>query len=176
MTLPEFQAFPKITRFLEQDVIVTEKIDGTNGIIHIDDTGKVLTAGSRNKWVTVGDDNYGFAQWCVKNYEELLKLGPGYHYGEWWGNGIQRGYRMDKKVFSLFNTTRWALPENRPACCDVVPVIYNGPLTNDLLNTLREPLSFSHAALAYNVNFKNPEGYVVFFSKSYDVFKIPHSK
>lgn len=70
---------------------MTEKIDGTNGQIVITPEGQVF-AGSRNRYVEPGNDNYGFAQW-VKSNEAALRdlLGPGRHYGEWWGAGIQRG-------------------------------------------------------------------------------------
>ena len=34
-------------------------------------------------------------------------LVPGRHFGEWWGSGIQRGYGLDEKTFSLFNAYRW---------------------------------------------------------------------
>ncbi len=54
----------------------------------------------------------------------LLSLGEGYHYGEWWGRGIQRGYGLEEKRFSLFNSRRWgAHNPNTPACCHVVPVL-----------------------------------------------------
>ena len=83
----EFQEFRKIAR-LSRDCIVTEKIDGTNGIIAIGELGQ-FQVGSRNKWLTneygeIESDNAGFAQWAVKNRDDLMSLGVGYHYGEWW--------------------------------------------------------------------------------------------
>jgi hypothetical protein len=79
---------------------------------------------SRSRWITPDDDNFGFAAWVEANRDELLTLGPGRHFGEWWGSGIQRGYGLPKgeKRFSLFNVSRWG--ESRPACCHVVPVLY----------------------------------------------------
>ena len=47
MKLPEFVPFPKIPR-LHKECIVTEKIDGTNGIIYITDDGDMFI-GSRNR-------------------------------------------------------------------------------------------------------------------------------
>jgi hypothetical protein len=69
--------------------VITEKIDGTNASILITDDGSdIAGVGSRTRWITPEDDNHGFAKWVKANHEELLKLGPGHHFGEWWGNGI----------------------------------------------------------------------------------------
>ena len=103
---PEFQGFRKIAR-LSRDAIISEKIDGTNGLIYIDETGNIF-AGSRNRWLWNSIEpekminNHGFGLWVKDNQEELKKLGKGYHYGEFWGKGIQRGYGLEEKRFSLF--------------------------------------------------------------------------
>src|SRR5512133_2019075 len=104
----EFQSFGKISR-LSRDMVITEKIDGTNGCIYIGEDGEFLV-GSRTRWITPECDNHGFARWAYDHKDELvLGLGPGRHYGEWWGSGIQRGYDLPKgeKRFSLFNVHRW---------------------------------------------------------------------
>jgi len=156
MSYPEFVEFPKMPR-LSREIVVTEKIDGTNAQIFITDEGELFT-GSRTRWITPMDDNFGFAAWAAANREELLTLGPGQHFGEWWGAGIQRKYGIGEKRFSLFNTDRWG--ESRPACCHVVPVLYRGDFTThaveDALNDLR--VNGSRAA----PGFMNPEGVVVF--------------
>src|SRR6266853_6537645 len=109
MLAPEFVEFPKIAR-LSREIVVTEKIDGTNGVIYISDNGEVLV-GSRSQWIATKSngsaDNFGFASWAEQHTSELRTLGPGRHYGEWWGCGIQRGYGLPKgeKRFSLFNTS-----------------------------------------------------------------------
>lgn len=129
----EFNAFQKIPR-LRRNWVVTEKIDGTNAQVYITDTfmpgeaiirvgDLTLYAGSRNRWITPQDDNYGFAAWVRDNAEELVKLGPGRHFGEWWGLGIQRNYGEKQKHWSLFNTKKWHLNPDLPACCRVVPVL-----------------------------------------------------
>src|SRR5690606_13561404 len=109
-----FTEFPKIPR-LNRNIIVTEKIDGTNASIFIGEDGEFLV-GSRTRWITPEKDNFGFAAWAHENRDELMKLGPGHHFGEWWGRGIQRGYGLNERRFSLFNTSRWT-PETLPACC-----------------------------------------------------------
>src|SRR5882724_293770 len=102
----EFTEFNKIAR-LSRNCVVTEKLDGTNASIVIGEAGEFLV-GSRTRWITPEDDNYGFARWAHTHKEELLTLGPGQHFGEWWGNGIQRKYGLSEKRFSLFNTARWS--------------------------------------------------------------------
>lgn len=165
-------AFPKITRFFEQTICITEKIDGTNGVIYIDDSNNVF-AGSRNRWITPEDDNYGFARWVQQNQEELKLLGPGIHYGEWWGVGIQRGYNMDRRVFSLFNVHRWSDDTVRPKCCDVVPTLFQGSLNdfselNDALD-----LKHSYAAQKYGIDYNKPEGSMMYFTGAGVYFKVP---
>lgn len=121
----EFKAWPKIPRLANEKYFITEKIDGTNAAVIITETGEI-GAQNRNKLITPEDDNYGFAKWVQDNKTELLTMGPGHHYGEWWGLGIQRGYGQDKKRFSLFNTARWNSDNpNKPNCCDVVPSLPN---------------------------------------------------
>lgn len=180
----QFNEFPKMAR-MSREMIITEKIDGTNAqifiypevleempydkrggelghflkkeIIAVVD-GFTIRAGSRSKWITPKDDNYGFAKWVLANAEDLINLGEGRHFGEWWGNGIQRGYGMKEKIFSLFNVARWD-GELRPKCCSIVPTLYKGmfdtTVADNTLNFLRE--YGSHAA----PGFMKPEGIVV---------------
>lgn len=170
----EFKSFTKIAR-LSREVIVTEKIDGTNGVISIGENGE-FQVGSRNKWLTdelgkVQSDNAGFAQWAIKNRDALMTLGVGYHYGEWWGSGIQRGYDLPKgeKRFSLFNVSRWSDDSIRPSCCNVVPTLYVGLFDtlkiDDVLEMLRRNGSKA------SPGFMRPEGVVVFHSASGYLFK-----
>jgi hypothetical protein len=159
-SIPEHRPYPKVYRLLDQKIEVTEKIDGTNGVIYISEDLSVVMAGSRNRWVTIGDDNAGFAAWVKENEEDLKILGPGFHYGEWWGKGIQRGYDMDKKVFSLFNPNRYS---NKPACCDVVPILFSGTLLEWLLKVRPEAMhDYSEAAQKYDVLYNKTEGAMIY--------------
>jgi hypothetical protein len=137
-----FEAFPKIAR-LSREIVVTEKIDGTNAQVNIQPRGSftdtelaglsvpplveigdmLIFAGSRSRWLTRQTDNFGFAKWVEEHAQELYGLGIGRHFGEWWGSGIQRGYGLPQgeKRFSLFNSYRWidthqSVPEWRMAC------------------------------------------------------------
>jgi hypothetical protein len=175
----EFEAFPKISR-LSRDVIITEKLDGTNAQIWIDDRGLVMKVGSCNRWLTVEADNYGFYKWAVENSTDLLRLGPGRHYGEWWGNGIQRGYDLNERRFSLFNVSRWIDCHNNagdpvygtdmaPICCYVVPVMwmsdFNTNKINGCMDLLKDKGSF--AAPGY----MKPEGIIIFHTQNGVLFK-----
>lgn len=154
----EFLEFPKMPR-LAREIIITEKIDGTNAQIAISDGGQMLV-GSRTRWIDPTTDNHGFARWAFENAAELVKLGPGRHFGEWWGSGIQRGYGFTKgeKRFSLFNVLRWQ--DGRPACCDVVPVLYRGQFQTSAADEAIEHLRTKGSVAA--PGFMKPEGIVLF--------------
>lgn len=168
MTLPEFQSFPSIKRLI-RDCIVTEKLDGTNAQVFVSEDLSVVAAGSRNRWITPEDDNCGFARWVADNSEELKKLGPGHHYGEWWGAGIQRRYGLTEKRFSLFNVRRWGDDAARPACCAVVPVLYQGDFDMDKIDAVI--LKMEHDGSAAAPGFMQPEGIVVYHTHSGTLFK-----
>jgi RNA ligase len=165
--MTDFVEFNKIAR-LSRNCVVTEKIDGTNASIVITDEGEFLT-GSRTRWITPEDDNYGFARWAQANKEELMKLGPGSHYGEWWGQGIQRNYGLKEKRFSLFNTARWSDDAVRPACCHVVPVLYSGIFdTRQVVNALENLKTYGSLAA---MGFMKPEGVVIYHESARIYFK-----
>jgi len=159
-----FESFPKIAR-LFRDCIVTEKIDGTNAQILV--TPDEVKAGSRNRWITPAADNFGFARWVQANADVLREvLGEGRHFGEWWGPGIQRGYGLAEKRFSLFNVSRWR-DVQPPLYC--VPVLYEGPFRTvaiaECMDHLRETGSKA------SPGFMRPEGVVVFHAASGQFFK-----
>lgn len=165
-TIP-FVEFPKLARF-SREAIVTEKIDGTNAQIRIEQDGTFLT-GSRTKWIAPESDNAGFSRWAHEHKEELMTLGPGSHFGEWWGAGIQRNYGLKEKRFSLFNASRWVYPgqfktdkqDYLPACCHVVPVIWRGnfDISSEIYRCL-EDLARNGSKAA--PGFMYPEGIVIF--------------
>lgn len=163
----EFKEFTKIAR-LSREMVITEKIDGTNGLIAIGENGE-FEVGSRSKWITPADDNHGFAKWAYEHKNELMTLGTGYHYGEWWGHGIQRGYGLNLKRFSLFNTARWSNDSIRPTCCHVVPVLYSGMFDTTQIDFIMARL------LVYGSNaapgFMKPEGVVIYHTAARMYFK-----
>lgn len=177
VTPTTFEGFPKIAR-LSRPCIVTEKIDGTNAQVFIGEDGVFLT-GSRTQWITPQNDNHGFSRWAHEHKDELMKLGPGRHFGEWWGSGIQRGYGLPKgeKRWSLFNVQRWCLstetPKTRlshgclesktqdvlPACCYLVPVLREG-IFDGQYDTILAALRIGGSAAS--PGFMKPEGIVVY--------------
>lgn len=170
---PDFQKFPKIPRIM-RDCVITEKIDGTNGVIWISEKdeeygGYTFEAGSRNRWLHPDQDNFGFCKWVYENIQDLLLLGPGYHFGEWWGSGIQRRYDQDEKRFSLFNVHRWADPLVRPLCCEVVPTLHDGVFTTDVVEHTLSMLELYGSSAA--PGFMEPEGVVIWHSHSRTLFK-----
>jgi len=193
----KFNEFPKITR-LSRECIVTEKIDGTNGQIYIGEDGTFL-AGSRSRWITPEDDNYGFARWAHQHREELMTLGTGRHFGEWWGQGVQRKYGMAEKRWSLFNVARWCLAgetpqripiadpriekyqDALPSCCHLVPVLYRGLFTTQACQSALDELEISGSKAA--PGFMKPEGIICFhvdgnfgFKKTLEKDESPKSK
>ncbi|MCG5459605.1 RNA ligase family protein [Micromonospora sp. PSH03] len=213
----EFPAFKKIPR-LSKPVVITEKIDGTNGVIQVerqhwgysrehedptvidiitDETviGEedglpeyqfVIRAGSRNRWLAPGADNFGFASWVQRNAKTLTRLGPGLHYGEWFGKGIQRGYGLDDRRFALFNVAKWYDPRDEhgdayradfanaaecPEVCTVVPVmaVVDGHRMNDAVAVTLDVLT---AVGSWAVpGFRNPEGVVAYHTAANQLFK-----
>ncbi len=187
-TIPAFEEFDKIAR-LSREIVITEKIDGTNAQILIADDQQPFLhekhgelpflCGSRNKWIYPGEDNAGFAAWAYKNAKELMGLGPGKHFGEWWGSGIQRNYGLKEKRFSLFNTGRWfdAVRGTKtndkqfsaPSCCYVVPCLYVGGFSERMINTQLEQLRDQGSIAA--PGFMKPEGIVVYHTAANLYFK-----
>jgi len=205
-TTLKFRPFPKMAR-LSRECVITEKIDGTNASIFIgpsdgedpnclseccpEDVVLGMWAGSRTRWITPENDNFGFAKWVEENAKELFKLGEGHHFGEWWGSGIQRnyGYKKGERFFSLFNAGRWVehdkptyaienpdpkappkFTEHAPACCKVVPVLFQGLFSTLMANiTLRTLGTLGSKAAA---GFMNPEGVVVYHTAAGVGFKM----
>lgn len=154
----EFKPWPKIGRESPFNVTITEKIDGTNACIVIND-GEVVAVQSRKRFITTDDDNFGFAQWVSDNSGDLLSLGNGYHYGEWAGPGIQKNpHCLEEKKFFLFNTYRWNQDNpNLPTCCNVVPILFQGDINEDTVPDILSDL------LHNATEGQTPEGVIVYY-------------
>lgn len=176
MSFEQFQPFAKIPR-LYSECRITEKIDGTNACIEVVGYGALgfaVAACSRTRrLVTVGlsmqpewherdargrpVDNYGFGQWVVENAVALTGLGPGRHFGEWWGAGIQRRYGLSQKRFSVF----WAPDTGLPPCVGQVPVLWEGEFSEAAVHEAGVRLLGGGSLAA--PGFMRPEGLVVTF-------------
>lgn len=137
-----FTEFPKLAR-LSRDMVVTEKIDGTNAQVYISNTADFLTeeersrytrhialvngcfvyAGSRNRWITLAGRGLALADWRCEQVP----------------------------------------------CCHVVPVLLRHTFDTSRVDMLLEHLQVvgSYAA----PSFMKPEGVVVFHAKSGQMFK-----
>lgn len=200
----EFEGWPKTPR-LFRDIVVTEKIDGTNAAVVIlsapedfnreadetwedtlrrygavdlivTDEGERLLVGaqSRKRLIFPGKqtDNYGFAAWVQQHAAELVDLlGPGRHFGEWWGQGIQHGYGMDERRFSLFNVHRYAgIGTDSKGLLSTVPTLYAGPYSEDEIHRCLADLRNGGSYLT--TWHSDAEGVIVYHSASSQVYKV----
>lgn len=182
----KFEGFPKIPRLMKT-ISISEKIDGTNASVMIapldednpsmyallvweEDDGKLwgMYAGSRKRLIVPEADNFGFARWVQDNAQDLKRLGPGHHFGEWWGFGIQRGYGLDERRFSLFNP-RW-LDEEGPECVSVVPQLWTGKFDEMHIDLTLDYLVRLGSEAA--PGFMDPEGIVVYHHAARQLFKV----
>jgi hypothetical protein len=198
VTAVPFEAWPKTPR-LNRHVVFTEKIDGTNAAVvvlplealdRIETEGRpveffsgdaeriiavvdgfVVLAQSRNRFITPTADNAGFARFVVENAKTLVAtLGPGRHFGEWWGSGIQRGYGLTggEKRFSLFNAARWGLEDlSAVPGLGAVPILPFSRLEQaaEAVEYLRE-----HGSIAAP-GFDRPEGLIAWHTAARMSFK-----
>lgn len=173
-----FQAWPKIAR-LKRTIYVTEKIDGTNAAIGITEDG-VVYAQSRTRIITPEQDNHGFAAWVYDNADELrTTLGTGLHFGEWWGQKIQRTYGLTEKRFSLFNSSRWIADVDDNYRCLEAPLCFVVPIIGtyesfDFVDDCIDFLRYGGSVAA--PGFKDPEGVVVYHAASRSSFKVTLEK
>ena len=84
------------------------KLHGTNAAVQIQRRGKVR-AQSRTRIIDVGCDNVGFAAWVKEHKEHFEKYTDKKNdiivYGEWCGQGVQRGTalnQLDARHFAIF--------------------------------------------------------------------------
>lgn len=163
-----FEKFPKMYR-LNGPVVVSEKIDGTNGCIIITEDNEIY-AQSRTRLITPENDNFGFAKWVYENKNPLIEiLGIGRHYGEWWGKGIQRGYGLNQKWFSLFNTTKWdhlTLLESTPLRLDVVPELFTGTMPEVIQMIPELMLNLKTFGSQASPGYMSPEGIAIYDTNS----------
>lgn len=157
--------------------------------------GYLVRAQSRKRIITPGNDNFGFAKWVWDNAEALANtLGMGYHYGEWYGEGIQKNPLAVKgRYWALFNTWHWARPENalRLSLSGVqglthVPVLHDesrdGPATWETIPAVLDRLralgsladGYMSHPLAHKMDYhvEGPEGIIVWHKETQQKYKI----
>ena len=160
--VPDFESFPDIKKLGSAALFITQKIHGSNAQIYVfqTETGLDLICGSRSRWIAPGDDNFGFAEMVHANKQEFIdKLGPGRHYGEWAGPGINSGEGLKTKTFVLFD--HWKYPPERPLPPNtvIVPVLYSGAFDMSKVEEAMNDLRTNGSKLV--AGFMRPEGVVV---------------
>jgi len=182
----EFKAFPKIEHYGKLHMTITQKIHGSNAQVYIekilqteathatylgqpDSMTNIVTfkdeyyrilAGSRTRWLTLDQDNFGFAAFVYLNQLEFVeKLGPGQHFGEWAGPGINSGEGLTQKTFVLFDW--WKFPSKCPLPPQtvVVPVLHSGAVNQGTVDAVMADLQKNGSRLV--PGFMRPEGVVI---------------
>ncbi len=181
-SLPEFEEFPKMPKWDNMELVITQKMHGTNACINIyckhcakmghtivigqkcecttPDYG--LICGKRTAWITTQSDNFGFALFCYVNKDELIAfLGPGIHWGEWCGPGINKdaGEGLSVKTLYLFNYWREYDMAIKPKNVEIIPVLYFGKNLPGVIEKTCEKLKVEGSAAV--PGYMNPEGVVI---------------
>lgn len=221
-TFGQFKSWGSTPRF-HKGLHITEKIDGTNagvsvqgvswGVIQtppadailvnstkldvngIPECSYLVRAQSRKRIITPDNDNFGFAKWVWENAEGLANLlGFGYHYGEWYGEGIQKNpLAVQGRRWALFNTWHWGRKENLDRLVDadipgltLVPVLHDeqrdGPATYMTIPTVLENLDYHGSQATGYMSLPNsqkmdfhvegPEGIIVWQRETAQRYKI----
>lgn len=155
---------------------------------HVEEDDRLyLFAGSRTRFLDTSKngDTHGFVKWVKSNAIDLISLGEGIHYGEFYGHKINRNYKLDYNRFALFDVGRWnqkfgddcngtiRVCDNKgnfvPLCCELVPILYEGIFDTNKINEVLENLK-NHGSYAVS-GFMNPEGIVIYHKASGALFK-----
>ena len=171
MSTANYSSFPSIERLENIYCVISEKIDGTNGLIEINETN--VRFGSRNRYISFSDDNAGFANF-FKDYEARFKDAakdittdksyPLRIYGEWFGRGIQRGYGLKDKFFMPFSSFySEKLIEYQVPNVITPNIMYTGKFSMEVVDTCMQQLKLNGSGVVKD--YKQPEGIVIFFPK-----------
>jgi len=157
----DYKPFSKIERFENVKISISQKLHGSNASIYIyktEDGTLDLKCGKRTDWITPEQDNFGFAKFVYDNKEAFLKLGEGYHFGEYCGPGINSGEGLKERTLVLFDYWRYQdimLPPNTM----IVPVLYEGPNDGMKIVMIIKDLKENGSKLVKG--FMNVEGVVI---------------
>lgn len=170
-----FIKWPSTPRF-HKGLTITEKIDGTNACIRILD-GKV-SAQSRKRLITPGDDNYGFAAWVYENAGALTDvLGYGVHFGEWFGEGIQKNpLGIEGKRFAHFSPWKFNDMEKEriqeSGLVEFVPVLFEGQADYMTIPNVIDNLRAFHSYVPGAKWDAKAEGIIVWHRETQQKYKI----
>lgn len=146
-----------VAQFGERQLEVTPYSDETSSVTAVE---LDLLVGSRTRWITPEDDNFGFARFVYANKAEFIeKLGVGRHFGEWAGPGINSGEGLTQKTFVLFDWWKFPVERPLPPQTVVVPLLYRGAMDAQKIEEVMADLKANGSKLA--PGFMRPEGVVV---------------
>ena len=179
----QYVDFEKIAR-LRRLMTISEKLDGANVKIEVD-RYQNINVGGHNGPLTLDFDPHGFAKFAYEHTDELRTLGPGRHFGEWWGPGIgKRKYPVPDRRLSMFNVHVFAAPGTEPKlisaatgkmqtvlppCCGLVPVLYTGVFDTQVIDDQVERLRRDGSVAV--PGFLRPEGVVIYHDAANLYFK-----
>lgn len=190
--MPKLKRFGQ-TPDLFADGTLCEKLDGDTIGIHIDPlktdpftdevgikAGDVMFSGAdkraefyrvwlqnRSREVTPDQhDVHGVAAWARAHAAQLVEtLGPGIHFGEWWGYKICRGYGLGPgdRRFSLFNTARWGFIDGTQVpSLYAAPVLWEGNLMEGWATIRNEMDALLEGGSVAAPGYRHPEGVVLY--------------
>jgi hypothetical protein len=199
----EFKKYQHLERLGTQEVqgiekgrcYIFPKIDGTNSSIWLDNDGITIKAGSRNRELSLEDDNAGFYRWVLEQsvFAEYFKEFPDdILYGEWLVPHTLRTYNEDAwrkfYVFDIF--CNGAYIDYSLYDTDLAPygieyikplAIINNPEYDDIVNQLdkntfliKEGAGFGEGIVIKNYDFVNKQGRTVWAKVVSDEFKVSH--
>jgi hypothetical protein len=161
---PAFEPWPEIEQLGRCWITITQKIHGTNAQVLIqqnEETGHYdVFCGSRNRWLSLENDNYEFAKFVSEHQTEFIeKLGCGRWYGEWAGPGIGSAEGLGEKTLFLFDVFK--VPPGRPLPPRVrpVPLLYSGAFDQAIIERTFDELKAGGSRAVEG--FMRPEGIVV---------------
>lgn len=180
--MSEFKSFDKISHIGKLHMNITQKMHGSNAQIYIykDEEGTLqLKPACRTRWITLDDDNAGFAQFVYENRQTLIDaLGQGRHFGEWCGPRINSAEGLTEKTLFLFNWRRWSKVE-LPNRVSTVPVLYTGKISMDAIEDAMKDLKENGSRAVKD--FMKPEGVVIeidgqFYKKAFELEEVAWNK
>jgi hypothetical protein len=111
-------------------------------------------------------DLQGVAAWARAHAAELAEtLGPGIHFGEWWGYKVCRGYGLPAgdRRFSLFNTARWRFIDGTQVpSLYIVPILWEGPLGDNWGTVMEQVQKLEVEGSAAVPGYRFPEGVMLY--------------
>ena len=207
----QFRKYQHIEKFGTRDVkgikqgvcYVFPKVDGTNASVWLGDDGKIH-AGSRNRELTIEEDNFGFYKHILEqaNIKNFLFNNPELRlYGEWLVPHTLKTYRDDAwRTFYVFDVTKESgpdedreylpYPEYQPLLekynIEYLPPIckIEKPTKQNLINQIdktgdyliKDEADYGEGIVIKNYDFENDYGHTKWAKMVTSRFKENHSK